>query len=62
MPVHVAESPRDWREFARAWVAEHRVPGTIAMLVAGPSSRDPAANYRLEFLRVGEPPANASPS
>ena len=58
--VQLFEDPRNWRDFARTWLAEHQVPGPVALLVAGPSSRNPEANYRLEFLNVGEFPADAS--
>jgi pyruvate kinase len=53
-PIHVAEQPDNWNVFARHWVHEHEVPGALAMLVAGPSTHDPADNYRLEFLRMEE--------
>ena len=53
-PVQLLEDPKNWREFARTWLREHRVPCPVALLVAGPSTRNPEANYRLEFLRVGE--------
>jgi pyruvate kinase len=53
-PVHLAGEPTDWREFARSWLREQNVAGPIAMLVAGPSERDPDANHRIEFMRVGE--------
>jgi pyruvate kinase len=52
--VKLAEDPDNWRDFARQWLCEHQVPGSGAMLVAGPSARNPDANYRIEFLRVGE--------
>ena len=48
--------PENWRDFARNWLREHRLPGAVAMLVAGPSPRNPDANHRIEFLRVGEKP------
>ena len=51
-PVHLAEQPANWTAFARDWVHEHKVPGALAMLVAGPSTVNPAENHRLEFLRV----------
>ena len=54
--VQLAEDPENWRDFARHWLREHQVPGAVAMLVAGPSTRNPDANHRLEFLRVGEEP------
>lgn len=50
--VQLAEDPEDWRGFARQWLREHRLPGPVAMLVAGPSRRHPEANYRIEFLSV----------
>ena len=55
-PVQFTEDPENWRDFARNWLGEHAVPGNVAMLVAGPSTRNPDANYRLEFLRVGAKP------
>jgi pyruvate kinase len=58
-PVLMLEDPKSWRDFARDWLQEHQIPGRVAVLVAGPSTRNPDANYRLEFLRFGEftPPA-----
>ena len=53
-PVELVEEPKNWRDFAQTWLQEHLVPGPVALLVAGPSSRNPEANYRLEFLKVGE--------
>jgi pyruvate kinase len=54
VPLHIEEDPESWRGFASQWLREHQVPGEVAMLVAGPSKRNPNANHRLEFLRVGE--------
>jgi pyruvate kinase len=53
-PFPLAETPEDWCEFARGWMRQSELPGLIAMLVAGPSPRNPEANHRLEFLRIGE--------
>ena len=52
--VQLIDDPENWRDFARTWLREHQTPGAIALLVAGPSKRNPEANYRLEFLNVGE--------
>jgi len=52
--VQMAEDPKNWRDFAKSWLEEHQLSGAIALLVAGPSRRNPDANYRLEFLKVGE--------
>jgi hypothetical protein len=51
----VVAEPSKWREFARAWPREQEVPGQFAMLVAGPSTRHPEANHRIEIMRVGGP-------
>jgi pyruvate kinase len=52
--IQLTEDPENWSNFARHWLREHRMLGRVAMLVAGPSTRNPEANYRIEFLRVGE--------
>ena len=52
-PVQLGEDPSNWRDFARTWLQRHQIQGD-ALLVAGPSSRNPEDNYRLEFLRIGE--------
>lgn len=51
-PVQSDEDPENWSGFAKQWLREYQVPGEIAMLVAGPSTHDPSANHRIEFLRV----------
>jgi pyruvate kinase len=53
-PLELVEDPKNWRDFARRWLQEHQVSGSMALLVAGPSTRNPDANYRLEFLKVGD--------
>jgi pyruvate kinase len=55
-PIQLDDDPENWRDFARAWLQEHQLPGAVAMLVAGPSSQNPGANHRLEFLRIGDIP------
>ena len=53
-PVQLVEDPKSWRDFAQTWLQEHQIPGHVALLVAGPSVRNPDANYRLEFINVRE--------
>jgi pyruvate kinase len=55
-PFPMQEEPEDWRGFARSWMHEHQLSGMLAMLVAGPSPRNPHANHRIEFLRVDDNP------
>jgi pyruvate kinase len=58
-PVDLVEEPDNWREFARGWMREQQLSGAIAMLVAGPSTRNPDANHRIEIMRVGGSSENA---
>jgi pyruvate kinase len=51
-PVQVAEPPADWAAYAVRWAHEHGMTNARALLVTGTSERDPAANPRLEFLRL----------
>jgi pyruvate kinase len=53
-PVELIEEPKNWRDFAQTWLQKHQAPAPVALLVAGPSKRNPKANYRLEFLQIGE--------
>jgi pyruvate kinase len=52
-PMMITDDPESWSDFARDWLSEHQVPGTIAMLVAGPTAQHPDSNHRLEFVRIG---------
>jgi pyruvate kinase len=54
VPVLLHDEPADWRVFAREWLVAQRIEGKTAMLVAGPSSKFPDANHRIEFMRVGD--------
>ncbi len=54
--VLLAEDPENWSDFSRQWLRDHQLPGSVAMLVVGPSARNPDANHRIEFLRVGHQP------
>jgi pyruvate kinase len=55
--VHVPGTTESWRDFARTWLRDHEVSGRTALLVVGPSPRHPDADYRIEFLRLGDIPA-----
>jgi pyruvate kinase len=52
-PVLLHSLPEDWREFANTWLREQKIDGNIALLVAAASPNQPAANHRLEFMRIG---------
>ncbi len=51
-PRQLEADPDNWREFARSWVSDQKLPGSVAMLVAGPSERHPEANHRIEFMNL----------
>ena len=62
-PIHMAEEPENWGNFARRWLEEQLMAGDMALLVAAASSRQPDANHRIEFLPIseGEPAAARFP-
>jgi pyruvate kinase len=51
-PIDLAEEPDDWREWIARWVRENGVTAERVLLVAGPSPRNPKANYRIELMRL----------
>ena len=51
-PVHLAEEPEDWREWITRFAHENGITAERVMLVAGPSPRNPKANYRVELMRL----------
>jgi pyruvate kinase len=50
--IDVAEEPDDWREWIGTWARENGITAERVMLVAGPSPRNPKANYRIELMRL----------
>ena len=59
-PVELVDEPNNWRDYAQTWLQEHQIPGAFALLAAGPSTQNPYANYRIEFLKVGESKTDTS--
>jgi pyruvate kinase len=51
-PIDLAEEPDDWREWIARWLRENGITADRVMLVAGPSPRNPKANYRIELMRL----------
>ena len=51
-PVDLAEEPDDWRQWVARWLDENGLNAERVMLVAGPSPRNPKANYRIELMRT----------
>jgi pyruvate kinase len=52
--IDADDEPTDWRDFAGNWFCDNDMPARLAILVAGPSTQNPAANYRVEFLRFAQ--------
>jgi len=52
-PVDQVDEPDDWREWTARWLRENGITAERVMLVAGPSPRNPKANYRIELMRLG---------
>ena len=50
--MNLAEEPDDWREWIAQWLRENGISAERVMLVAGPSPRNPKANYRIELMRL----------
>src|SRR5436190_6637596 len=61
-PIDLAEEPDDWREWIAGWLRENGMTAERVMLVAGPSPRNPKANYRIELMRLAETPSSADAS
>ena len=51
-PVDLAEEPDDWGQWTARWVRENGMTAKRVLLVAGPSPRNPKANYRIELMRL----------
>ncbi|MGW8273122.1 MAG: pyruvate kinase, partial [Thermodesulfovibrionales bacterium] len=49
-PVLKEDHPEDYTPFVRTWLREHEVPGDIAVLTEGPSSRHPETNHKMEII------------
>lgn len=52
-PLDLAEEPEDWTDFATRWLQDHGLTANRVMFVAGPSSRNPKANHRIELMQLG---------
>jgi len=62
-PINLAEEPDDWREWIARWLRENGITAERVLLVAGPSPRNPKANYRIELMRLdGENTSTADSS
>ncbi|MGP8051021.1 MAG: pyruvate kinase [Desulfobaccales bacterium] len=51
-PVHEANHPEDWKNYARRYLQANEMTGEVAVLTEGPSSKDPEANNRMELINL----------
>lgn len=51
-PVLLGQEPDNWCNFVKPWLHQRDIHGEFALLVTGPSSLNPKANYRIEFLPI----------
>jgi pyruvate kinase len=50
--VENANEDSDWRAFIERWLHANNVTAARVLLIAGPSSRHPQANHRIELMRL----------
>jgi pyruvate kinase len=55
-PLEQPEEPADWQKFTVDWANAHDLNPRHVILVAGPSSRNPHANHRIELIQLAAPP------
>ncbi|MEW6333131.1 MAG: pyruvate kinase [Thermodesulfobacteriota bacterium] len=51
-PQHHADHPADWSSYVRDWMRRQKLEGELAILTEGPSANHPAANHRMEIIRI----------
>lgn len=49
-PVHVSEDTEEWNYFAQDFLRQHSIEGNLVVMSAGPSPKNPEANYRIEII------------
>jgi pyruvate kinase len=53
-PVRQTGRVEDWDAFTRELVASHGLPGTLALLLRGPTEDPPRANHAMELIHLGD--------
>ena len=56
-PVNITDEPRDWKQWSIHWLRKHGIRAKRVILVAGPSTRNPNANHRIELIRLDVVPS-----
>ena len=50
--VEQGEEPDDWSGWAAQWLPEYGIAAGRVLFIAGPSSKNPNANHRIELMRL----------
>jgi hypothetical protein len=53
--VKIESAPKEWRLWARQWVAANGTPGEYMVLHEGPSPEHPDVTQRLEVVDLRKP-------
>jgi pyruvate kinase len=48
--VFEPDHPEDWKGYIGQWLGDNGVPGDMAVITEGPSSKHPEANHRMEIV------------
>jgi len=51
-PLFKEDHPEDFTPFVRTWIKENGIPGDIAVLTEGPSSKHPETNHKMEIIEL----------
>jgi pyruvate kinase len=49
-PLLNEDHPKDYTQFVRTWIKTNGIPGDIAVLTEGPSSKHPDTNHKMEII------------
>lgn len=49
-PLHEQEHPEYWKTYVKKFVTEYQMPGELAILTEGPSTKYPESNHRMEII------------
>ena len=51
-PVCIESDPDSWSDFARNWLKEHNCSGDYAIIIQGPSFKNPDRNHLREIVKI----------
>ncbi|MCC6933544.1 MAG: pyruvate kinase [Deltaproteobacteria bacterium] len=51
-PICLEEDPESWSDFVRTWVKENSLSGEYAVIIQGPSFKNPDRNHSMEIIKL----------